>query len=351
MPNYEDPRWQKLRLRVFDRDDWKCVACQDASSTLVAHHKRYCGEIWESPPEDLQTLCKCCHEDLGKHPKSGVWWVCDQIGGRLLGVDHCPRCAGLNFRDEGTSFTCLSCNWNTAIVSAAVSMHAQILKQQKQKPVLFGKEIRSVYLAGKIADPWRDVIVGNGESGDWSHANHGICSGNMIEEDGSWNVVRGCVNVPGCTNIDLTGPYWNTDLDEWAGHGHAGLVAKHAPQTHACGGAQDWHSRMATMARCRRAINRCDLFFAWIDSMDAYGTLVEIGLAVKCNCKIAIGFGPRTNFDLWFAASLSDTFLVASGPLDAWSRLWSDYRDAQALPRNVATVLSAYAGVGVSEVG
>ena len=60
----KDPRWQKLRLQVFDRDDWCCQICDDSENTLNAHHIVYIPnkEPWEYNLFDLLTLCEDCHE-------------------------------------------------------------------------------------------------------------------------------------------------------------------------------------------------------------------------------------------------------------------------------------------------
>ena len=59
----KDPRWQKRRVKVFERDDWCCVWCQDNSSTLHVHHYYYekGKEPWDYPLEAFLTLCEKCH--------------------------------------------------------------------------------------------------------------------------------------------------------------------------------------------------------------------------------------------------------------------------------------------------
>lgn len=131
MSDYNDPRWQKLRLQVMDRDEWKCVACGDSRATLHVHHKRYCGNIWDSPPEDLQTLCSGCHMALGPHPKAGVWY--EMIGlinkqmhvannwhehpdrveenAVAVAVQNCPHCGNHEFASRDKSVNCLACGW------------------------------------------------------------------------------------------------------------------------------------------------------------------------------------------------------------------------------------------------
>ncbi len=58
-----DPRWQKKRLMVFDRDEWRCQICGDKNEQLECHHA--CGydgsEPWDYPSANLQTRCHTCH--------------------------------------------------------------------------------------------------------------------------------------------------------------------------------------------------------------------------------------------------------------------------------------------------
>lgn len=59
----KDPRWQKRRLEILERDGWMCQSCQDNESMLVVHHRFYeKGEPWEAKDCVLITLCQQCHE-------------------------------------------------------------------------------------------------------------------------------------------------------------------------------------------------------------------------------------------------------------------------------------------------
>lgn len=59
----KDPRWQKKRLEIFERDDWQCRVCRDKTSTLHVHHKIYSGYFpWEADDKYLVTLCENCHD-------------------------------------------------------------------------------------------------------------------------------------------------------------------------------------------------------------------------------------------------------------------------------------------------
>jgi hypothetical protein len=56
-----DPRWQRRRLEVFQRDFFTCQNCLDKKSTLFVHHKKYTGNPWDAELKDLVTLCEHCH--------------------------------------------------------------------------------------------------------------------------------------------------------------------------------------------------------------------------------------------------------------------------------------------------
>lgn len=57
-----DPRWQKKRLEIFERDGWKCKYCGNADQELHVHHLTYNGNPWNVENYFLVTLCKECHE-------------------------------------------------------------------------------------------------------------------------------------------------------------------------------------------------------------------------------------------------------------------------------------------------
>lgn len=61
---FRDPRWQMMRLEIMKRDDAKCIACEDAGTTLNVHHSYYVtGRApWEYPAWSLSTLCERCHK-------------------------------------------------------------------------------------------------------------------------------------------------------------------------------------------------------------------------------------------------------------------------------------------------
>jgi 5-methylcytosine-specific restriction endonuclease McrA len=60
----KDPRWQRKRLEIFDRDNFTCKRCGNKDNTLHAHHLYYFEQYpnpWDYPDYALLTLCEDCH--------------------------------------------------------------------------------------------------------------------------------------------------------------------------------------------------------------------------------------------------------------------------------------------------
>jgi len=58
-----DPRWQKKRLEILQRDAFKCTECGDEQSTLHVHHRYYVKwrKCWQYPMFAFTSLCEKCH--------------------------------------------------------------------------------------------------------------------------------------------------------------------------------------------------------------------------------------------------------------------------------------------------
>lgn len=59
----KDPRWQKRRLEIMQRDNFTCCDCGETAKTLNVDHRVYRKglEPWEYDDNDLWTLCEDCH--------------------------------------------------------------------------------------------------------------------------------------------------------------------------------------------------------------------------------------------------------------------------------------------------
>ncbi len=68
----KDPRWQRKRLEILERDGWVCHSCCEDTKTLHVHHRRYVyGRApWEYDADDLVTYCCDCHDRVTKETAS-----------------------------------------------------------------------------------------------------------------------------------------------------------------------------------------------------------------------------------------------------------------------------------------
>jgi hypothetical protein len=60
-----DPRWQKVRLKIMERDSFACCKCGDSENMLSVHHRYYIWgrEPWEYADYLLVTICQSCHNE------------------------------------------------------------------------------------------------------------------------------------------------------------------------------------------------------------------------------------------------------------------------------------------------
>jgi hypothetical protein len=75
-----DPRWQKRRLEIMDRDKFACRMCGNDRETLNVHHLAYerNGEPWDTDEYLLVTLCEPCHEEF-HDANPGANWIATLI--------------------------------------------------------------------------------------------------------------------------------------------------------------------------------------------------------------------------------------------------------------------------------
>jgi len=69
-----DPRWQKKRNGILERDNYTCQICHDTTTELNVHHKRYINgnAPWDYPDDDLITYCADCHGMITAFTKEGI---------------------------------------------------------------------------------------------------------------------------------------------------------------------------------------------------------------------------------------------------------------------------------------
>ena len=70
MSNYsellKDPRWQKKRLKIMERDNFQCQITFEKDKTLCVHHKKYIKgkKPWEYANKDLITITEELHNRM-----------------------------------------------------------------------------------------------------------------------------------------------------------------------------------------------------------------------------------------------------------------------------------------------
>ncbi len=82
----KNPRWQKRRLQIMERDDFACRHCDSKDTTLNVHHAYYekGKDPWDYEDEMLFTLCEACHERLEYCIKEAAFFMAQSNEKRRL---------------------------------------------------------------------------------------------------------------------------------------------------------------------------------------------------------------------------------------------------------------------------
>jgi len=82
----KDPRWQKKRLNILNRDQWTCQKCGDSTKTLNVHHRGYVRgkEPWEYDDWMLSTLCEPCHREEPEDMESSLADLTEAINSSMM---------------------------------------------------------------------------------------------------------------------------------------------------------------------------------------------------------------------------------------------------------------------------
>lgn len=157
---------------------------------------------------------------------------------------------------------------------------------------------QTFYLAGKITswDDWRFGII------------HPDLVDNFPQDTTrNWTVQQNVIE----NKHHYAGPFFS-----YTGHG---CIAT-APDEHGlwaktlCRHDPAGEDHAANVVRnCLAAIQRASILFAWIDSHDCYGTIVEIGYALASNKPVWIA-GPRYFRDMWFCYKTAERVAINPFP-------------------------------------
>lgn len=140
-------------------------------------------------------------------------------------------------------------------------------------PVQCESMVPAVYLAGKISkNDWRHTLVPNLRGHLW---------------------LGGAIRTEYFTYV---GPFF-VSCDHGCGHfpGNHGMVQS-------C--TKPHYTRKDVINLNMAALAKADLVFAYITSLDCYGTLGEIAWAIKAGKRVVMLFAPGINYDeFWFWSS------------------------------------------------
>ncbi len=153
--------------------------------------------------------------------------------------------------------------------------------------MLGGKFVESVYLAGKMRPFWRDEIAYG-----WSDFEVQDQGEGMFE----W---RSDLKIKVSNkSLCVTGPYISPFVNQ----------KKHesihwSTYTHLSSGMHNHCKDYDLVDRIRNAITECDFVFAWINSSDCFGTLVEIGFAIGIGKTVYVATHDQSDIEneMWLA--------------------------------------------------
>lgn len=109
----QDPRWQKKRLEILERDRFQCQVCGDCRSMLHVHHVAYDPveriDPWEYIDETLVTLCARCHDAEEMAERRAIY-----AARRMLAIAGLRTFIEIEFVAEGLDQRLFRENRNTA---------------------------------------------------------------------------------------------------------------------------------------------------------------------------------------------------------------------------------------------
>lgn len=133
--NYLDPRWQRKRLSILNRDEFTCQVCGETKKTLHIHHLyyNYEKEPWDYDDVYLKTLCVDCHHKEHQDrifAKFIFYELLISVSGDTMGELLCS----LTYPFEDESFT----NEEKALVLSKICYNEELMKKYKKE--FFGKK-------------------------------------------------------------------------------------------------------------------------------------------------------------------------------------------------------------------
>ena len=155
----------------------------------------------------------------------------------------------------------------------------------------------SVYMAGSMRpdEDWRGLGI--------TDRDRGICANNVATVD-TWRAA-----AYEDKDFIYVGPF-ATSCDHGCAHGSAHMAFS-------CSDENNHRSKL--FAACMDAISRCDIFAAYINRPELFGTFAEIGMAKSSMKKIWLGIDPAVlHFRTIESMRSGDNIMLNSHDHDMW---------------------------------
>ena len=126
----KDPRWQKKRLEILERDGWRCGWCDSSTKTLHVHHKAYkpgC-KPWEYENDWLMAVCEDCHQ-----------FEYEDRSNAEAKILHTFRMAGLSFGDLHEMANLFPLNLGPVKASDVMCCLAWLVRDPEEVDILLAK--------------------------------------------------------------------------------------------------------------------------------------------------------------------------------------------------------------------
>ena len=169
-----------------------------------------------------------------------------------------------------------------------------------------------VFLSGKVDEhsgKWRDLLldekwVDGQPRPQWELVHD---TDDLFDKPfANWPLLKGVI----MRSHDYVGPYRQTIPDEGSNKNFGYF---HGIDSRGSHGQMNMDDQQRVVAACMAAIDKCDMLFAFLNTMDCYGTISEIGYARAKGKFIAVVVrGETFGDDMWFPSLMADFIFNAN---------------------------------------
>jgi len=132
-----DPRWQRKRLEIMNRDCFRCQRCHTDTTTLNVHHRAYLKnrDPWDYQDHMLTTLCETCHE----RTEANLKLVLDQIASNEVLMDWIEL---FSTKENGRAIECAT-GWIRSLMAFRANSNVDTLNDVETESLGFISAIKA----------------------------------------------------------------------------------------------------------------------------------------------------------------------------------------------------------------